>query len=89
MKIVFTRGSKSAEFPLYGPCTLKIYEVPEAYSDDGLYAALWSPGELEPMPACGQTEAELLAHVDLAPDDSGTLALRKHFEVGEVRYAED
>jgi hypothetical protein len=87
MKIFYTRGNKKAEIPVYGPCTLKIYQVPAAYSKDELFAALWSPGELEPLPACGHAEAALLAHVSLALGESGTLALAEHhIAEGEVRY---
>lgn len=89
MRILYTLGETAAEIPVYGPCTLKIYNVPDAYSEDGLFAALWNPGELEPMPACGHDDAVLLAHVDLAPGESGALALVTHYLEGEVAYAQD
>jgi len=87
MKIFYTRGKKKTEIPVYGPCTLKIYQVPAAYSKDELFAALWSPSELEPVPACGHAEAVLLAHVGLVVGESGSLALAEHhIAEGEVRY---
>jgi hypothetical protein len=89
MRIIYTSGQKIAEISVYGPCGLKIYDVPEVYSEDRLYVSRWAPGELEPVPACGRAEATLLAWVELVVDDDGALTLRKHYVVGGVRYAED
>ncbi|MDR3362612.1 MAG: hypothetical protein LBO64_07220 [Desulfovibrio sp.] len=90
MKIVFTRNGKSAEIPLTGACTLKFYAVPEVYSSDGFFAAVWGPGELEPVPACPQADAELLAHLALAPgDEGGGLLLTKHYLRTGVTYAQN
>jgi len=87
MRIIYKKGKKTAEVPLYGPCTLKIYKVPAAYSKDELFAALWSGGELEPLPACGHADAALLAHVSLTLGEDGALALTEHYVAeGEVRY---
>lgn len=47
---------------------VKLYAVPEDYSDDGLYLATWANGEIEPAPACAIDDATLLAHLGVEQD---------------------
>ena len=45
---------------------IKAYAVPVAYSSDKLYIAGWGAGELEPVPACNNSQ--LLLHLRLSDD---------------------
>ena len=88
MRIIYTLGKKTVEVAVDGPCALKVYEVPAAYSDDKLFAAVWMPGDLEPIPACRHADAVLLAHVELVKGDGDAMKLvQMRLARGEVRYA--
>ena len=89
MKITFTRKKKKAEIPVFGASEVKLYAVDTAYSADGYFAAVWAKGELEPVPACSQEQAELLAHLALASGEDGRLAVTQTFCQEGVTYALD
>lgn len=89
MKITFTRKKKKAEVPVFGASAVKLYTVDTAYSADGYFAAVWATGELEPVPACSQGVAELLAHVTLAHGEDGKLEPTPIFCQEGVTYALD
>ena len=42
---------------------LKIYNVPEEYSEDKIYIARWRNDQVEPVPACLGTYAKLIIDV--------------------------
>mgnify|MGYP003621342524 CR=1 FL=1 len=92
MKIVFTRKKKNVEIPVFGASKVKLYAVGTAYSPDGYFAAVWTAGELEPVPACSPDEAELLADLTLASAadaEGGGMALTETFCAKGVTYALD
>ena len=64
----FTYKGKNVEIACAAGDTVKLYEVPESYSADGFYAAVWRYGDVEPAPACRGDAAFLLAHVTVQED---------------------
>lgn len=50
---------------------VKIWQVPEDYSADGIYAGIWRHGECEPAPACLGCHARLLAFGAIRADETG------------------
>lgn len=89
MNIVFTKGKKTFAIPVSGNTETKLYAVPATYSSDGHYLSGWSAGEMEPVPACEQTDMELLAHVAARLQEDGSYALREFFCTKGVTYAQD
>lgn len=89
MKITFTHKKKKTEMTVSGPSEVKFYAVPAAYSDDGYYLAIWSPGEYEPVPACAVDSQELLAHLAFEKNDQDELAVRAIARAEGVSYAEN
>ena len=89
MNLVFTRSKKKLEVPISGDSEVKLYAVPAAYSGDGYALAVWGPGELEPVPACDQASAELLAHVGATRQEDGAFSLREIFCKQGVTYAQN
>lgn len=89
MNLVFTKGKKTYEIPVHDSAEVKFYAVPTAYSSDGHYLSGWGAGELEPVPACGQSDTELLAHVAVGLQDDGTYALLEMFCAKGVTYAQN
>lgn len=87
MKIVFTRKKKNVEIPVFGVSEVKLYAVDASYSPDGYFAAVWTAGELEPVPACSPDKAELLAHLALASAEDGGMAITETFCTEGVKYA--
>ena len=77
--MIFTYTGNSIDVACKAGDTVKLYAVPLSYSDDGLYAAVWRQGEVEPAPACLGSSTTLLAHVTIQQEDdrltvSGQLA---------------
>lgn len=87
MNLVFTKGKKTFEIPVSDTAEVKLYAVPTVYSSDGHYLCGWGTGELEPVPACDQAAAELLAHVAANLQGDGTYILREVFCAKGVTYA--
>ena len=67
--MIFTYNGKLIDVACKAGDTVKLYAVPETYSTDGLYAAVWRQGEVEPAPACLGSETRLLAHVAIQQED--------------------
>lgn len=70
MTMKFTHNGK--DIPLVYPGgngQAKLYAVPETYSDDSYYVAVWADGEMEPIPACQGSAAKMLCHVRLQDND--------------------
>lgn len=80
MKIIFSHNGASFEtdYPGTGAGHAKLYRVPVDYSEDGYYIGAWQDTELEPVPACGVNDAQLLCHVRLENSgaDGGGLLLK-------------
>lgn len=53
--------------------TVKLYDVPTEYSEDGFYAAVWQQGNVEPRPACAGNAARLLAEIAIQEDKDGVV----------------
>lgn len=62
--IKFSYGEHEFTTPAPFSGHVKLYAVPEAYSEDGLYLATWANGEIEPIPACAIGDATMLAHIE-------------------------
>lgn len=58
---------------------LKVYQVPDSYSDDGIYIARWQRNAIEPYPGCLGCEAEILA--DLVVNETGASGWMNGVEV--------
>lgn len=85
MNIHFTYQDRAVDIPCSVGGTLKLYDVPTDYSEDGFYAAIIRPGDIEPYPACAGDQAHILADLDI--DSEGILTC-KRLELG-VTYAAD
>jgi hypothetical protein len=88
MHLTFTRGPRQAAVTLEPGFEAKVYAVPENYSQDRFFVALWGAQELEPVPSCAASQIELLAHVALQAGEEG-LQLHERFLLAGVSYAED
>lgn len=75
------------EFTISTPLSghVKLYAVPEDYSDDGLYLATWANGEIEPIPACAIGNAVMLAHLKIEQEGS---SCKKIYIAEGVKYAQ-
>lgn len=79
--MIFTYNGKPIEVACKAGDTVKLYTVHETYSDDGLYAAVWRQGEVEPAPACLGSSTTLVAHVTIQQEDDG-LTVSGHLAQG-------
>ena len=79
---------QGAEIPAELECgeLLALYAVSEAYSDDGLYLAVWQARGLEPVPACD--DAILLLALALEQDNGG-MSVREIYREEGVEYAQN
>ena len=68
--------------------TVKLYDVPTDYSNDGFYAAVWRKSDIEPRPACAGDETRLLAEVSAQPHGDG-VAIGGALSEGVDVYAEN
>ena len=73
MDIHFTYAGREIDVACNESDTVKLYAVPTGYSEDGLYAAVWRAGEVEPFPACDGNEAHLLAEVYVQQGQDGAV----------------
>lgn len=89
MILVFIRNKKKIEFNVDGGAEVKLYAVPADYSRDGVYISSWGVGELEPVPACHQNDAELLAHVSIIRQGNGSFSTQEIFFAKGVTYAQN
>jgi len=67
-EIKFSYGGQEFTTPVPLSGHVKLYAVPENYSDDGLYLATWANGEIEPIPACAIGDTLMLAHLEMTQD---------------------
>ena len=51
---------------------VKIYQVPQDYSEDRVYIADYSKTSIEPVPACFGGNAQLLFHAEVSVSEDGT-----------------
>ena len=65
--------------------SVALYGVPSAYSEDGLFLAVWGSAELEPLPACDG--AAPLLRVSMIEGVAGVPAVAEHFKAKGVEYA--
>lgn len=86
MHILISYDNADLEADVESGGHLALYAVPADYSDDGLYLAQWSAGELEPVPACASTSAALLLRLAVAEGDDGPV-VREEFKAEGVAYA--
>lgn len=89
MILVFTCNKKKVELPVEEGAEVKLYTVPTGYSRDGYYIASWGAGDLEPVPACHQHDANLLAHVSIARHDHDSFSIQQVFCAPGVTYAQN
>ncbi len=87
MQITFQHNRKSLAVPVDTPAEVKLYAVPQDYSEDGYFAAVWMPQVLEPVPACAAAKAELLAHIKVTAQENGRAALAAVYRKEGVSYA--
>lgn len=88
MKIAFNYKGVSYEHSLMNEI-FKIYSVPVAYSEDGLYFADYSKHTTEPAPASISLETELLYHGVLKRIMGEEYMEEIENKLGEVIYAKD
>lgn len=67
------------------PCTVKVYTVPENYSDDGLFVSVWCNDEIEQIPACAIGSETLIAHIQITPNNTCNVL----FIAEGVQYAQN
>lgn len=84
-EIKFSYGGQEFTTPVPLSGHVKLYAVPENYSDDGLYLATWANGEIEPVPACAIGDTLMLAHLEMTQD--GKSCKRNYLAEG-VKYAQ-
>ncbi len=65
--------------------SLTLYAVPQEYSEDGLFLAVWGRNELEPIPACAVPT--LLLRLSMSDGMNGEAAPVEHFKAEGVTYA--
>lgn len=68
---------------------VKIYAVPERYSEDGIFAACFGPGDMEPAPACLGSEARLLADVAVEAAADGSILISGPMAEGVEIHAQN
>lgn len=65
--------------------SLTLYAVPQEYSQDGLFLAVWGRNELEPVPACAVPA--LLLRLSMSDGMGEEAAPVEHFKAEGVTYA--
>ncbi len=65
--------------------SLTLYAVPQDYSTDGLFLAVWGRNELEPLPACAAPA--LLLRLSMSDGMGGEVEPVEHFKAEGVTYA--
>lgn len=87
MDILISYDNQELPLSLAGGDSAALYDVPAAYSEDGLYLAQWGAGELEPLPACGARTP--LLRLRLASGEDGADSLVEDFKAEGVHYAQN
>jgi hypothetical protein len=87
MQTTFKHQGKNLVIDAESPSEVKLYAVPDAYSNDGYFAAVWTPGDLEPVPACAAEKTTLLAHVRVTRQESGSATAQTIYCKQGVTYA--
>jgi hypothetical protein len=87
MQITFKHQGKTLVLDAESPSEVKLYAVPSAYSEDGYFFAVWTSGDLEPVPACATEQANLLAHVQTSEQENGPAKAQTIYCKQGVTYA--
>lgn len=89
MNISLIYAKKKTECELSEGQRLRLYAVPSAYSEDGLYLAVWQRTYYEPVPACDAAQTTLLADLECGSARADTSpALLEHYLAKGVKYAQ-
>lgn len=73
-KVKFNVAGMSHEHEIING-VVKIYQVPQDYSDDQVYIADYGKTSVEPVPACFGGNANLLFYAEVSVSEDGTASV--------------